>query len=479
MLARSRQSARDGDYATALRTLMTALEQFPDDQWTAAEYERAADRVHDWFARLPKDQRQALIAEYEAPRAPIAEVLGAMLQPSAATPEKSTSSIPLKTPSGRLAFAVWKFLEGDYAQFAAYLVTTLEQAPDSLATRNAIMALMAIQYYRGDKNGGIQTVRVAARLAPNNHATGWAVCRVSIFLCGRRQAALAKELCSNIQAAAPETVAGKVAAQMLAMIADIESTAYDAAFERLWALRDYAIPGPAREMLDMFMMGIDGRTAQSDTTAQERMGRLMKAAEKLADQDADPLRRAGARLALAHCWQRQGKRMRSAEIFQQVADSGQPGAREYALTQVGVDLFTVNPKRAIAALEEYRAGYGRTAGAVASLKLLGMLYRKVGRHADGLKLIEEIEDQCRTGESFMEVRDETLTANKVGCLRGLGRHAEADVLAEPILRKYGYGTAMSAMSTGQLAQLFSLLTEMGQDDLAAPYMQEINLRAKR
>ncbi len=477
LLADAQTLIKQGDHADALRTIIRALEQYPDKAWDPEAYKDALEDALGCFLKMSDGDRQRLMDQYEG-----------------GSPEPGSSSVPplrdltnwlrelipltsLKSPGGRFCLGAMNFVQGNYARAIAYGMAVLQQAPDSRASEHVIIGLMAAQYYRLDPAGALRTVRVAANVAPNNRATGWAVCRGVLYLCAHNQAEQAKELCGKIQATAPGSVAADVAARMARLIDEIESMAFGSAFETMWGVRQYAIPGAAGEALDALAMGISWLRWRTDPACGERLDALMRAAKAEAASAADPQRRACALLIQAHCYQRRGLKKQSAELFQRVVDTRQPGLEEYALGQLGRDLARFDRKRAIAALERYRDRCESSAGSSPHVRRLARLYRLEGRYEEALKLFERLEDRCRRGQAIVDVRGDSLTAEKVGCLRGLGRDAEANVLAEPLLRRHRHGTPLDELNAKELGELYGLLKKMCRDEEAAVFEKEMLRRA--
>lgn len=477
VLAQAHAIADSGRPADALRKLFAAFEDYPDDAWAPDDFRRILNRVQDWFAKLPKSERRTLLAEYQGTHAP-GSASGAPLQQLTAWLSETAPGTSLRSPGARLAYGLCNFVEGNYLQFIASAMGVFQQAPNSVAAGYAIVNLMGMQYYRFDTQGMYRTVRVAAGVAPDNPRTAWALCAFTMYLCSKGQSQAARDLCGEIRRNAPETLVARVADQTLGLLDMIESQAYSAAIDRFWQLRDFIIPIPGQYVLGTLAMGIDWDRWRTDSGAKQRIDLLLRAAEAELSRNPDPQRRACALLIVGHCFQCQGNKRQAAEYFQQAADTGQPGAEEYGLSRAGRNWAGIDPKRAIAALERFRKTHGRGGGAETSLALLASLYRKEGRYEEGLQLFLELEERCRSGQALVDVTSESLRAGIVGCLRGLGREAEAAALADPLLKNRGYGGDVKTIQDKQLGELYGLLKDMGRDQEAERMAQELLCRAR-
>lgn len=467
-----------GKHTEAIHAYIRAMEKQPQDSWTTQQFELAVKGAVDAFLRLSPDERQEMISEYEdggkrarQEKVPLEKSLTRWLR-------EAIPATSLKSPAARMTLGAWHFIEGSKLRAVGYALGVLQQAPNSPATEYVITALVGMQYYSCDIGGAMRTLRVIARIAPNNRGAGWGVCRGALMFCCYGYVDRAVVLCEEIRSLAPNTVASRVATEMLRLIDEIEAMNYQAAFETVWGLREYAVPGPASHVLRTLTMGIDWGHLHEDRDSRARLGVLMHAAKAASETDPDPHRRTCALLIMAHCQQKQGKRKESAKLFQHVLAADQPGLEEYALAQMGCDLAHSDRKAAIAALERFRDKYDGSVGALHYLKLLANLYRESGRFAEGLELIQWIEDRCRQGYAVVEARGHRLTASKIGCLRGLGREAEAQQLAEPLLQRYGYGQPLETLAPTDLGALCSMLKEMGYTDENKRYFAEICRRSR-
>ena len=467
----------EGKHTQAIRSLITTLEEQPDDAWTPELFQEAVKAAFDAFLRLSDDERNAVLAEYEDDGTRARKRTPPMVGTMTKWLRQLVPATSLKSPGGRLTLAAWNFVQGHHARAIAYGLGVLHQSPDSPATEYAITALVGMQYYSCDISGAMRTIRVVAKIAPNNRATGWAVCRGALMLCAYGYADRAETLCRQVQGIAPGTVGSRVADEMLRLIGEIDAMDYEAAFETLWRLRDRAVPGPASHLLRTLSMGIDWPHVHKDLESQDRLEALKEAVEAASENDADPHRRACALLVLAHCHQKQGLRKQSAKLFKRVLEADQPDLEEYALLEMACDLVHVNRKAAIVAFERFRDKYDGSVGAAAHLPRLAKLYRRDRRYEDGLKLVEWLENRCRKGYTVVDVRGDRLTASKIGCLYGLGRDGEAEALAEPLLRRKGFHEPVESLTGESLGDLRALLDEMGRREDVARFDKERQRRA--
>lgn len=469
--------AEENRYAEALDGIIAALETHPDGAWDLNTYWGALMRGFEWFGRLSDDEQDRVLARYAKPRSGQGKTQAPLFNQLTDWMHDVLPGTSLKSPGGKLALATWYWQRGHHARAVAYGMGVFQTSPDTLAGQTAMMALVAGQYFRCGHEGALRTVRMAVRLAPNARTTGWGICRVVLYLCDRRQAERAKAFCQEVRAAAPGTLASEVADQVFTLIGEIEAMAYTEALERMWGLREYAMPGPAKDILGTLLPGIALPTDLKTFEARDRLDELMWAAREEVEAQRDPLRTALAHVVLAHCAFLRGKVNQAVEHYQSALDTNHPDVEEYALAQLGSLLSGSDPVRAIECLERLRRRHGGgLAGFESQDRQLADLYLKEGRYEDALRVYRDLEERCRKGCTLVDVRSEWMRASVVACLRGLGRDQEADGLAEEVLRRHHYGAPLETLTDGELGTLSILLKKMGRDQEAEQCNREQSRR---
>jgi tetratricopeptide (TPR) repeat protein len=477
LLEQAYKHADANEYQRGLDVIITALESHPDSAWDRKDYWNAVVKGFEWFARLPDAERERMMGKYGKPKTGSGKTEAPLFNQMTNWMHDLLPGTPLKSPGGKLVLGTWHWQSGNYTTAVAYALGVLQARPNSLAGQTALTALIGAQYYGCDKTGALRTIRLGAKLAPNTPTTAWAICRGVLHLCAQNDVETAKGLCTEILQASTGTLAGSVAGQMYDLIGEIEGMAYKDALERMWRLRDYAVPGPASDVLRTLTMGIDPMKHPRDLEAQERIESITYAAQDEIDTGKDPLRRACAFLILGYCANVKGETRKAVEFYQTAVDTGQEGTEEYALAEMGRILFSMDVKRATEVLERFRKNHGGSAGSEPLHELLGMCYQRQGRYAEALKIFQDLESHCNRGQAMVDVRGDRLTARMAGCLRGLGRHEEAERLAARILERHSFGAAPDKLGGEELGELFGLLKEMERTDEANRLEQEMFRRA--
>ena len=458
---------KQGAHGEALRTLISALEGYSDDAWDRKKYHRALQWAWGCFTELPKSQRRQLLNEYSVSGGDIAVP---PLRDLVDWIRELMPSTTLTSLRARLPLAIWHHLEGNDGNFVGYALSIVEQSPDSLTAEYAIIYVVGVQYCRLERARMLQMARTAAKLAPNNRGAAWAICQTVLSFCSASQVDEAKALIAEVKTDAQGKLAGDVAIQLDALIGEIESSAYSAAISRLWELQPYLDPGPIEHQIDVLRIGIDWLHHRTDPASRARLAAIMQAGEQEA-RHPDPLRRAYGILVQARFHRRQGHKTEAAKFYKRAADTNQEGVCESALANLGYVLETINPDRAIEALEEYRRRWGYGEAAEVPLTRLARLYRKQGRYQEGLSQFQELRRRAETGYAAVVQDTDRLAAGAAGCLYGLDRKDEADALAGPLLARHGYGTPSEDLHWKQLRRLSVLLEDMGRDEEAAQYRQ--------
>ncbi len=479
LLNRCAGLAVEDRYAEALDGIIAAFETHPDSAWDLNTFWGALIRGFEWFGRLSDDEQERVLARYAKPRSGQGKTQAPLFNQLTDWMHDVLPATSLKSPGGKLALATWYWQAGHHARAVAYGMGVFQTSPDTLAGQTAMMALVAGQYFRCGHEGALRTVQMAVRLAPNGQTTGWGICRVVLYLCDRRQVERAKAFCREVRTAAPGTLASAVADQALGMIGDIEAMAYPQALERMWELRAYAMPGPAKDILGTLLPGIASPTDLKALEAQERVDELTRAAQKEVEWRRDPLRTALAHVVLAHCAFLRAKPNQAVEHYQSALDTNHPDVEEYVLAQLGELLSRSDPPRAIECLERLRRRHGGgAAGWEWQDKALAELYQSQGRYEEALQTYRDLEERCRKRCTLVDVRSDWMSASVVACLRGLGRDQEADDLAEEVLRGHHYDAPIETLTDGQLSDLHFLLNRMGRNQEAEQYRQEQSRRQK-
>jgi len=479
LLAQAQSLAEQGQHADALRTLMTMLEAYPDGLDHDA-YDRMRRASAEWFSRVPSADRAGLLAEYEGPSGTSSGSRNIPLGKSFGWLTALLPTTTVRTPDGMLVVAGWHRQLGNYFRMVLYATSAYEGAPRSVAGEHAIPVLMMWQFYGADKEGMAQTARVATRIDPDGWPAPWAVARMVVHYCGTGQVDKAKAFLDEIRATAGGAAPANVAGQLRTLIIDLEAAQYPRALDRVWQLGEYLFDEtPGQHVLRMICMGIEWHQRHSDALTRERIGRLTQAAEQEARQAGDSRRRAAAWVLLGYCAERQEDVASARDCFQRAADSGYWAAQELARTALGGLYYTSDPERARGHLESFFERHGATAtGHEGLLTMLGDIHRRQGRYEEALELFQEVDRRSQTGVAMRDARGRALTAGMVGCLRGLGRQAEADAMAAPILVELGYGTPIEQLSGENVGTLYPLLKKMGLPGEAERFKQELLRRAE-
>ena len=478
-LTQGRALAEQGRYAEALRTVVDALEAHPNALDHGA-YDRVRKETFKWFARVPAGERADLLAEYHGGSGSGGDVGGV---PFAGLLDWLRSILPttsVRSPDAMLVLSGWHHQLRNTLWSQCYAIVAFEQAPRSTAGEHAIQVLITWRYYGGDREGMARTARVAARVDPDGWPACWAACRMVVYYMSTRRIDEAKALCGEIRQIAGAGEAGQVVRDLELLIRDVEAQAFPAAMNRVWDLRRYLFDEvPAIEVFGTLCSGIDWRRLRDDPDGRLRRDRLTHALQTELERGTHPERRACALLLLGHIAQSQGRIDQAIEIYQRAVDTGFWVAEEYALGQMGRLLLPRDSARAAACFERKLERFGATAvGNEGNLEFLGAMYRKLGRYQEGLDLLLDVERRCDSGEAMVYVKGPYLMANIVGCLRGLGRYAEAEARAAPLLQPRGYGLPVGQLTRRQLGELWACLLDMGRDADAAVYRAEIDRRRR-
>ncbi|MBN1346960.1 MAG: hypothetical protein JXQ73_29995 [Phycisphaerae bacterium] len=475
----ARDLAAGGKYAEALRKLISACEAHPD-VLDHNGYEALLREACEWFGRMPIDQRPAFLLAYETHPDQWPNPAGAPFAQLLTWVDVLLPATTLRTSEAMLIVAGCHRQLRNAGRYASYALAAYEKNPKNVAAEHAIQRLMTWQYYDLDREGMVRTAQVAAKIDPAGWPAAWAVCRAAIHLSACKRLDDVKAFCAQIRQTAGATAAGEAAERFGNLVRDVETEAYSRAFDRLWGLRVHFFDEtPGGDVLETLCITIDWRRWFEDVGIQERIDRLMAAARNEVDRPGDVGRRACAQLILGHCCQRTARNKEAIEWYERAADSGVNAAVEHALGQLGQLLILVDHRRAIECLERQRDRYiAHPDGYERPLKQLGMLYCGTGRHAEALAILDELDRRSRTGQLLVGVGGDDLVGRKIQCLRGLGRSAEADALASPILRKYRYGTPIDQLADEELGNLYAIITDMGMRTEAAPLKQELLRRAE-
>ncbi len=469
--------AAEGRLAQAIEAALAAFETCPDAAWDRETYGRTLAKTFEWFGKASSSERERLFSKYTARGKRGGKAEDPLSNQLTRWMHDAVPSTSLKSLASKLAIAGWNWQMGNKSLALAQGIAVLQQYPESLAAEFAIMGLVTAQYYGCDRQGIFRTVRTAVKVAPNNRATGWAICRLAFAECSQGRTESITQLCSDVQSQSRDSLAAQVAGEIALIIEYLESSAYEQVFDRLWGIREYCTPVPADDILETLSMRADWARHPMDPAVKHRLDALAGAAKAEADSHPDPQRRGCALLVLGHCANVQGQTSKAVEFYEKAVDTGQPGTAEHGLAQLARLLSDTDPNRAIRCMEQFRDRFGKSTGSEVYLKNLAHLYRKQGRFEEGLALFEELERQSGKGHAMVDIRDERLIAGKVGCLRGLGRHEEADKLAEPLLKQYRYSAALKDLADDDVGNLYPILAEMGRSEEAERCKQELHRRA--
>lgn len=209
--------------------------------------------------------------------------------------------------------------------------------------------------------------------------------------------------------------------------------------------------------------------------AQKRLADSMRG---LAAKHSHPAGRALAKCILGTAYRVRGEYYRAAETFEDVLNDTQNGEdplirgafEGYLVSQLGTVLAKYSPARAIPYLERFRAGHGLNAGAEFYAITLGRAYLATGQAEKALEVFSWLENLRSSGQTIAaEELKGAIHSGLVASLDRLGRHAEAQALADPLLAKHGYGEPISSLSSAKRRNLVVLLNMMGRDEEAKEY----------
>ncbi len=453
-VALARSLADEGHNAEAIRELIAAFESEPS-ALRLDDYERLCWDAYLWFSRIPQPERIALLGEFDsgaAVQVPLGVLAGWLDALLPATSVRSSGSMLL------LAGCHRQLSDMDRAEM--YAMAAFENGPDTPDGELAVQFLMTWQHYAHDRDGMERTAWAAAQSAPEGWTTSWAIVRIALGLCSSQKPDEAMEVCDDVRHSVPDTKVAETAVRFNLFIEHIEQMDYPAAVECVWPLVPYMFEAPGQDIFHTLCLGIDW--PPDDAESQARLQQLTTFAEAASESAPDPSQRACMWLVLAHCADWSGNAALGGAYYQKAIDSGEARVEQYALRQLARICAQQEPERAIACLETHFEKFGAVAvGHETQLLHLGRLYRRVGRYQDGLDLLADLQARREAGEALMRVPQETLIANIVGCLDGLGRNAEAQALADPLLAGRGYQADRKDIEPACLGYLSFLLRQMG------------------
>ncbi len=460
--------AAQGDYDQALRRIIPGLEEYPGALNREA-YDTLRRRTYDWFGKATSTQREALIAELEDGSIPAGDSGTIPLSRLTEWLNLLLPTTTLRTPDALLVAAGWQRQMGNVPRAVTYATLAYLQDPNAPAAERAIPTAMAWQYYGFQPAGMAQTARIAVQAAPDGWAAAWAICRMGVFYTYAGKPDEAERFCQEMQAqASSNTLAGRTASEMILWIHDIRTHAYASALERFWTLHDYLLTDmPGDDVLRALCLDINWLHARTDPAIKARVDQITSFCKLDLATGKDSVRKACVLLILAHCSHSQGDATSAAVFLERMVKHGVPVLEEFGLDRLAGLYFLKNPSRAVECLETRFNRYGATTdGSETAMRTLGMLYRKLGRYDEALLCLQEAQRRCAVGQAAIDVRGPVLTANIAGCLQRLGRSAEAEALAAPLLQGYQPGMALDGLSPQQVGAYLSMLGHMGRTEEA-------------
>jgi tetratricopeptide (TPR) repeat protein len=435
---------RKGKFAEASDLGLALLEDVREAEWQPDQLQGLLkEMAYGWLSNLPREDQTSWV-------------------------DRHATSV--NSASGHLVVGFMEWKIGRRAQALARAAHVLSAAPDSFAASMAMMGILTVHYHRGDFKGGTAALKSFIKTAPNNPMVGWGIRGFAWAACRKDQPQLANALIDEVLATSPDTKAGQAAAQMRRIL------------DAIWR-RDYASAFAALEKIETSSWY---ETVLNDTVlafvvpakSGESRKQLIDAMAQLAATYPHPAGRPLAQCIMATAYRVNGQYAEAAQVFEQTFQQTQQATEPliraafegYLLSQLGQAYAKFDPERAIPYLERFRSGYGKNAGAEFHHITLGKAYLGTGKTQKAYELFTQLEDQRKSGETI--ANDElkgSIQSGLVASLDKLGRKAEADAVAAPLLSPLGYGQPTSALSGAQRSRLTLMLSMMGRDAEAKQY----------
>jgi hypothetical protein len=444
----ARSAGEAGDYAAAFAKGLAAIETYPEAQWDRETLRAFSVQVGEhWFPRLSGEQKQSALAALAEPKSAAAK--------------------------GIKAYALWRTKQR--AQGLALLMPLIREHPDSMAADYAIRWLVIVQRVTFGEVGMAEPVKAVVQAAPNSPASAWAVCQLTWRYGSKQRLDLARKAHADMLALGVDGLAVTVTRQLASLLEALEAANYIAATNVLSTLRDYTrTDTPTNQVIDTFLVGIDARNPEASGG---RIAALQQAFGPMAENDPDGERRCFADAILARLLELQDKKSEAADRYQRIVGSGVKTLEPFALSRIGQLCFRSDPERATAALERFRQveTQNRVSGNEGTVLMLGPLYLRQKKYAEGQKLYTWLLEQDAAGEFLRDSAKQTedLQVGLAACLLGQGKETEGHALLDPILSKYGYGTPPEQLPRQDRITLATLFSTIGNEAEARKLLQGI------
>lgn len=426
---------------------IAALEAVPEGQWKPEDLQAFLnDMARGWLSKLPKEDQTAWVDEH---------------------------ATNVKAPSSHLVVGFMEWKIGRRTQALARAAHILSAAPDSFAASMAMMGIMTVHYHRGDLKGGTAALKSFIRTAPNNPMVAAGIRSYTWYVCRKDQPQLANTLIDEVLATKPDTKAGQAAAQMRTILDAIGQRDYGTAFATLETIETtYWYGMVLNDMVLTFVV-----PAKKAEHRKQLIDSMSSMATSHPNQFARPL----AQCIMGAAYRVNGQYTEAAgvleQVFKQTQEASEPLVRMafelHLLAQLGQVYAKSDPEKAIPYLERLRSGYGKDAGANFHLITLGNVYLKTGKPEKAYEVFSKLEDNRKSGETIAdEELKGAIQSGLVASLDKLGRKAEAQAIAEPLLSPHGYGQPASSLNRAQKSKLSLLLSMMDREEEAKQYRPE-------
>ncbi len=423
---------------------MATLEAFDDSEWNPQELQGfLMDMAYAWLSKLPREDQEAWVASHAS---------------------------TVRSPSGHLVVGFFEWKVGKRATALARAAHILSAAPDSFAAGAAMMGVMTVHYHQGDLESAAAALKSFIETAPNNRATASALCGYTWAVCRKGKPQHASGLITDILASKPHTRVGEMAGKLREVLNAIERRDYPAAFSVLETFEiDYWKETVLNDLVLTFVVPARSPDAR-------RL--LINAMTAIAADHPHPAARPFAKCIIGTTYRVHGQPDRAAQVLEEVLHETQSAPdplirmafEGYLFSQLGVALAKHDPARAIDYLERFRRGYGGNAGAEFYAIKLGRAYLDTGQPDKALEVFSRLEDRRKAGRTVAAKKLKGgIQSGLIASLDRLGRHAEAQALAEPLLAQHGYAKPISSLSPPNRHKLAVLLGMMDREEEARRY----------
>lgn len=467
-----------GDFSGALRELMTVLEEHPDESWDRNLYRSALYWAWGCFTELPGDERIQFLSDYggtppgcgDGAAPPLSNLLEWM--------RDFVPTTSLTSHRARLVLGIWHHLEGNDAAFLGYGMGAVQAEPNSIAAEYAIIYMLGVQHYSAKLDGMLDITRACAEVAPNNRGTGWSIFRCVMSFLVTSKVNEARQFLTEMIAAAPDTLAGNVAQQLMLLMNDAEARNYASVLDRYRQLAGFAPPNPMRNVIDALLHRVDWRQDAVRRRNDPHMQGMIQAAQAEADAYPDSERGALAHAILGRCYQRCAHAGRALQAYEEAIRHGSDDVKQMCTLEAS-RCCQRDRKRAIALLEQHCASVDNDPAAEIAMKQLAGYYLQDKRFQEALDLLLVIESRCESGFAVVDVRGEQMRAMIAACLEGLGYEEQAQAMMDSLLGPSKYKAPLDELTNADLVRLLQVLRWMGRDGDAYRAQEEYLNRIKR